>query len=397
MSRYQHVVIGGGVHGCAAAYHLARGGRSVVLLEAATPASAASGGFGKRGVRGNKRDLRELPLVHRAYALWPGLSDLLGADVGYERTGGVNLVERPVTGLRGGLVAARAHAQVQSAMGVPTEVIDRDRLVELLPGVSDAVVGALHAPLDGMGDQTATTRAYAAAARRFGAVVVEGARVSHLERDGTAVRAVVCDDGERYEVGESVLVAANAAAGPLLERELGVRLPLWTIHPQALRVRPRGPSPVHLLVGHDHRAVSLKTIEDGVVMVSGGWQGRVRPDGTAEVVEDQVEGNLREAAAVFPALADAQLLEAAADRPESCSQDQIPIIDVVPGTGNVLVAAGWTGHGFAIAPAVAEAVSGWMLSGRKPPSLTPFAVDRFRLPGAPASSATPPTVERIGS
>ncbi|OZM79606.1 FAD-binding oxidoreductase [Pseudonocardia sp. MH-G8] len=377
MSSYQHVVIGGGVHGCAAAYHLARSGRSVVLLEAATLASAASGGFGKRGVRGNKRDLRELPLLRRAYTLWPGLSDLLGADVGYERTGGVNLIERPATGLRGGLVAARAHAQVQSALGVPTEVIDRERVLDLLPEVTDAVVGGLHAPLDGMGDQTATTRAYAAAAQRFGAVVVEGARVTRLERDGAVVRAVICDDGERYEVGESVLVAANAGAAPLVERELGVALPLWTIYPQALRIRPPGTSPARLLVGHDSRTVSLKTVEDGVVMVSGGWQGRPGSDGSGEVLEDQVEGNLREAGAVFPALAAAELLEASAARPESCAQDQIPIIDVVPGTANVLVAAGWTGHGFAIAPAVAEELSGWMLSGRRPPALAPFAVDRF--------------------
>ncbi|MHA6629900.1 NAD(P)/FAD-dependent oxidoreductase [Pseudonocardia sichuanensis] len=376
--RFQHVVIGGGVYGCAVAHHLARSGRSVVLLEAATVASAASGGFGKRGVRGNKRDPRELPLLRRAYELWPGLSDVLGADVGYERTGGVNLIERPVTGMRGGLVAAAAHAQVQSALGVPTEVIDRDRVRELLPEVSDAVVGALHAPLDGMGDQTATTRAYAAAARRHGAEIVEGARVSRFERAGSVVHAVVCADGERYEVGESLLVAANAGAAPLIARELDVRLPLWTILPQALRVRPAGASPVGLLVGHDHRTVSLKTVEDGVVMVSGGWLGRARTGTTAgEVVPEQVEGNLREAAAVFPVLAGARLLEAAADRPESCAQDQVPVIDVVPGTRNVLVAAGWTGHGFAIAPAVAELLGDWMLSGRRPRAFDPFATDRF--------------------
>jgi sarcosine oxidase, subunit beta len=157
-----------------------------------------------------------------------------------------------------------------------------------------------------------------------------------------------------------------------------VQLPLWTILPQALRVRPAGASPVGLLVGHDHRTVSLKTVEDGVVMVSGGWLGRARTGTTAgEVVPEQVEGNLREAAEVFPALAGARLLEAAADRPESCAQDQVPVIDVVPGSRNVLVAAGWTGHGFAIAPAVAESLGDWMLSGRRPRALDPFTADRF--------------------
>lgn len=375
--RYDHVVVGAGVYGCAVAQALAERGRSVVVLESGTIGCGASGGPGKRGVRGNRRTLRELPLVARAYELWPQLSDRLGADIGYDRTGGVCLIEEEDTGLVGGLVAAEAHAQVQSGAGVPTEVLGRERVLELLPEVSDGVRGGLYCPLDGAVDQNATTRAYADAARARGAVVVEGAAVTAFEQDGRLVRAVLTEDGARYEVTRSVLLANNAGARPLLLRELGVTLPIWPMHPQVVLMRPQGESPVPVLVGHDHRRLALKTIEDGLVMASAGWRGRRGAHEQGGVtVPELVDGNVREAHAVFPVLAQAEVVAADASRQEAYTQDEIPIVDLLPGS-NAFVATGWTGHGFAIAPAVAELLAAWMEHGGRPTPLAPFRLDRF--------------------
>ena len=57
------VIVGGGIYGCSVAWEIARRGGKVLLLEANTIAAGASGGQGKRGVRANGRDLRELPLL----------------------------------------------------------------------------------------------------------------------------------------------------------------------------------------------------------------------------------------------------------------------------------------------------------------------------------------------
>ena len=72
------VIIGGGVYGCATAWELAKRGAEVMLLEADEIAAGASGGPGKRGVRANGRDLRELPLMRAAYRRWPTLHEELG-------------------------------------------------------------------------------------------------------------------------------------------------------------------------------------------------------------------------------------------------------------------------------------------------------------------------------
>lgn len=66
MTEPDFVVVGGGVHGCAVAFHLAKAGEAVLVVEAGEIAQGASGGQGKRGVRANYRDLRELPLMAEA-------------------------------------------------------------------------------------------------------------------------------------------------------------------------------------------------------------------------------------------------------------------------------------------------------------------------------------------
>ena len=78
----EFVIVGGGIYGAATACHLARGGGDVMLLESRRIGSGASGGMGKRGVRANGRDLRELPLMTLAYDLWPSLSEDLGQPTG---------------------------------------------------------------------------------------------------------------------------------------------------------------------------------------------------------------------------------------------------------------------------------------------------------------------------
>lgn len=376
--QHRAVIVGGGVYGCAVAWNLARSGTEVLLLEAAEVASGASGGFGKRGVRANRRDPRELPLMRRAYELWPQLEAQLGAPTGYQRTGGLNLIEQETTGTKGGLVAAHAHAWTQRRLGIPTEVLDARQLRELEPELPTTVRGALHCPHDGVADHTATTRAFAAAARRHGATIREHTRVVGLRRDGDRVTGVRTEDGETVDVDGTLLLLNNDGAAELVERELGTTLPLWRILPQALALQPTKPVRVSRLVGHDHRPLSIKTIPDGRIMLSGGWRGRWNAElGRGETVDAHVAGNIATAAEVYAGLRDAEVEIAEASRPESCAVDEIPIVDAVPGTANVLLGAGWTGHGFAIAPAVAELLAHWATSGERPGELAPFSYARF--------------------
>lgn len=376
--RYDYVVIGGGVYGCASAWELARRGARVLLLESRTIAAGASGGPGKRGVRACGRDPRELPLMRLAYDLWPALAGAINAPTGYERTGLLHVFEDEPDGLDGGWASAPARAWAQRQRGLVTEVLDRDAVHTLEPEVCDQVSGALYCPDDGIADHTATTRGLAASAARLGAEIREGTAVGGLEREGNRVTAVVTTAGERVEVGEAALLLTNANAPEFVRQELGVTLPVWSMLPQVLLTEPMDPPPVRRLIGHERRTLAIKPLTGGQVMISGGWRGRWNAEaGKGEVIPAQVAGNLAEAAAVYPALAGARLAESDASRLESVCVDGIPIVDRLPGATNLLIGTGWSGHGFAISLAVAKLLADWATGSERPELLRPFAYERF--------------------
>lgn len=369
----EFVIVGGGIYGAATAWALAGSGASVLVLEGRDVAAGASGGLGKRGVRANGRDLRELPLMRRAYDLWPTLASDLGAETGYARTGHLQLYER-----HHDIGAAAVRAQVQAALGIPTTHLEGPQVREVEAGLSEIVLGALHAPLDGVADHEATTRAYAAAAGRAGATLRTGAEVAHLERAGDRVVAVRLAGGERVEVGRALLLLNNGGLRELAARELGCHLPVWNIYPQVVRSTPAAVAPFRSYIGHAHRPVALKMIAGGAVMLSGGWRGRWHPETRrGETIPASVTGNWAQAVALFPAIADLAIAESLADRAETTSLDLVPIVDRVPGVANAFLACGWSGHGWAIAPAVAPLLADWVRGADTPPLLRPFGLSRF--------------------
>ncbi len=371
-----YVIVGGGIYGCAVAWELARRGNDVRLLEARRIASGASGGLGERGVRANGRDLRELPLMRLAYDIWPSLQEEIGGFTGYRRLGHLHLIEREED-----LAAAPAQVWLQNQQGIESRLLDAAALRELEPGLSENVIAAIFCPRDGVADHSATTRALAQAAQQQGATIQEDAPVTGLRRRDdrvVAVEATIDGEGAIIPIREGLILLSNAHIAGFIERELGAQLPIWRMLPQVMALRPDIPPPMTHLIGHAHRTLAIKPLPDGRVMISGGWRGRWdERSGRGQPIAEQVEGNRREAVAVYPALADLAVDEVFADRAEMISADGIPIIDYLPGGANMLVGVGWSGHGWAIAPAVARLMAEWALSGERPGLLAPFTYGRF--------------------
>jgi sarcosine oxidase subunit beta len=372
----EHVtIVGGGVYGSSLAWRLAVAGFGVHLVDADEPAAGASGGPGHRGVRGSGRDLAELALMNAAYDTWQRLSDDLQADVGYERIGSIRVYEEQVTGISGGWVSAPARAQVQQSYGVPSTLLSRDELRDQYPFVSQSAIGALHAPLDGTVDHAATTRAFVAAALRSGATLRTEARVEGLVVDGGRVTSLDLADGSRIDVPGVLVLLANTDVPRLLGR---TALPQWAMRPQMIFASYERPMVVPSLVSHDSRRVSIKSLDDGRAMISGGWPGETT---AAAVALDQLPAtaaaNFAEAVAVIPALADVLHFDLDASRVESISVDGTPVVDRVPGLDNALFGTGWTGHGFAISVELTRLLARWIETGNRPDSLSPFALARF--------------------
>jgi sarcosine oxidase subunit beta len=284
------------------------------------------------------------------------------------------LIERPQD-----VAPAKAQLWLQNAQGITSRWIEYDELHEMEPALSEQVQTAVFCPHDGIADHTATTRGLAAAAQKLGAVVREQTAVASLEQQNGRITAVTTRHGERIPVGKSLLLLSNHHVAPCLSQHFGVTLPLWPMLPQVMFTEKLDPMPIRHLIGHAHRTLAMKNHPSGQIMISGGWRGKWNEQlGRGETQPDQVAGNLAEAVAVYPTLAGTTVAEADASRRETISVDGIPIIDQIPGIENGFFGAGWSGHGWAIAPTSNQLLAEWVWSGaEKTGLLRPFSYQRF--------------------
>lgn len=162
--------------GCSTAYHLAKKGASVLVVERraiAAEQSSKSWGF----CRQQGRDLRELPLMVESIAAWTGLEEELGWDCGWQQGGNLGLFQTEEK-----RAAYTRWAEAAQPYGVQTEALDRSAVAEILPGLGmdHPTLGGMWTKNDGSADPEKTTAAFAAGAVAHGAVILQGSGVEVL-------------------------------------------------------------------------------------------------------------------------------------------------------------------------------------------------------------------------
>lgn len=337
--------------GLSAAFHLRRAdpSLSVTVLERARVGSAASGASAA-GVRAMGRDPAERRLALESLGRWPGLDRELEGETRYRRGGGLRVALDDKA-----WQAAPTWAAEQCADGVPLETVDAASARRLAPGITPGCLGGVYSPIDGQAGAMATVQAFAAAARRLGARIEEGVGVNRLVAERGRVVGVERGDGAR-QPSDVAIVTAGAWTASLLVG-LGVSLPLITRPLQMLLSEP-GPIGLAPVVSCFDRKLSLKQLADGAYLIGGGWPARIADHEANrwEVLDESVKASLEVAGEVYPALTGCKLAESWAGL-EAFTPDELPVIGPLPGVEGVLVAAGFSGHGFALSPVVGDVLA----------------------------------------
>jgi len=364
------LIVGSGVIGGAIAYHAAQQGRQVLVVERSEVASAPAASWASAGgMRRQQRPLAEAKLALEAIERWRTLEQELEADLLYRRGGSLVLAETDAEAEH--LVAFVQRQQEQGFTDV--RLVDRKVGATLVQGLHDGVVAGSYSPGDGQADPVRTTRAFATAAQRYGAIYWSATSVLALL---TQNERVIGAQTERGKVQAEQVVLAAGAWSDEVAGSIGLRLPIRT---RGLQMISSTPAPHHMLlpvIGAVNRALTLKQLPNGVFLLGGGWPGDPTPDRRSCTLRPRnVQGNWETACELLPAVGRQQIARVWCGL-EAQSFDDLPFIGPMPAMDRLTVALGFSGRGFALAPAIGRAVAE-QLAGHPTPELDGLSPNRI--------------------
>lgn len=367
------IIIGGGVVGCAAAYYLAKKGvTDVIVLEA--DKSIGHGGSSRNGggVRQSGRDVRELPYsMYAVQNMWPTLSEELGMDVEYYQRGNLRLGKTDAHLKKLNTLASNAQA-----LGLDMHVIDGKEVKEICPYLSDEIIGASWCPTDGHANPLLTTLAYYKRALQMGVRFFTEAKVQTLKKIKGALRQVILDTGEIFE-GEQVIVAAGYESR-FLARTVGIDVPMTRYFEEAL-VTEMQPKMFDIMLGtadadfYGHQAQHGSFVfgsESGLEEATDMAPDELRTSALT------LSAGCRAVMGYIPMLADAKIVRSWGGWLDLC-YDGVPVISKVKEVPGLILACGFTGHGFGTAPSVGLMLAQMVLGEETVVDISALRYDRF--------------------
>jgi len=382
------VVVGAGMMGASAAYHLARSGMRPLVIEANAPASGASGrlaGMALAGLGGHfprvTRLVQEtggrsiLDYTMRSLDLLEELDGALAGGVAWDRIGSLDLLATEADAVHGSRMA-----ELQAAEGLDVRVIGRDELHELAPEVDASQVhSAKWTARDGQLHPIKLVYALLEAARASGATVVTGVRVERLLVRSGRIAGVTTSHGD--VAAGAVLLATNAWS-PWLVPHISANLTPIREH-----VCVTEPIPPLLTRAFETNLCNeyWRQLRTGELLIGGYTQ---IDDGMgigsySQAVRPQVPPSLAALLGrIHPAARDARIVRCWAGLLDFASLEipmmgRLPAEDGTPIPGGYL-ACGLTGHGLPYAPIMGQLLAELIADGEaRTLPLAPFDPARY--------------------
>lgn len=373
MSTADAVVLGGGSTGTSAAFQLARRryGKVVLAERESVGAGPTAKSIGIIRLHYSHEPL--IRLAARSLELFSGFDRLTRATADFTRCGFLLLApEREMAVLR-------ANVEMQHRLGIGSSVLTPPEIAALDPRLHlDDVAGAAWEPESGFADGYATAAGFAAAARREGAEIWERTAVQRIIVDGGRVGAVQTSQGE---IRTPVVLAACGPWTPALLQPLGVKVPIRSSRQQVVQLAPPPAFGALSVVIEDMAQGFYVRAEAGDTVLAGVLEEEaeqiVDPDAFNRGVDlNFVERVGRMWAHRYPAAREAEVRRGYASVYD-ITPDWQPVLGAVDGINGLFVAAGFSGHGFKLSPALGEVLAA-LIAGEAPGiDVSMFRLSRF--------------------
>lgn len=366
---YDAIIVGGGGHGLATAYFLARehGMRRIAVLEKGAIGHGNSG-RNTQVVRSDYFHLVSSKFFERALKLYEGLSRELDYNIMLSQRGKVTLAHSPheLEMLRRSVNAIRMN-------GVDADMLSVNELRRAEPMLNFdcryPIEGAAVQWRGGISRHDAVVWAFARAAGALGVDIVQGCEVTGFNIDGGRVTGVETNLGRIAAPRVCLAVAGHSS---VLARKAGVALPIHTTALQAMVTEPVKPLINTVLISATIHVYVSQT-DRGEVVIGGG----------ADVIHSygqrgglpMLEASAQGAVDLFPCLGRLRVMRQWAGTVD-ISPDTSPVMGPTPVQG-LYVSAGWGTGGYKAIPAGGETMA-WTIANDKPhPLITAFGLDRF--------------------
>ena len=350
------VVVGGGVVGTSAAYHLADAvAGHVLVLERADHLAAGSTGACAGGFRYQFSSEVNVRLSRASIPMITGFTEEHGLPLDVAQHGYLFLV-RTESLWRDFRAANRMHASV----GVEADVLSPEEAVALAPGISpEGLVGATYGPMDGIADPSGLTHGYATLARRAGAEIELGVEVQGVRSSNGRVLGVDTTGGP---VDAGVVVNAAGPWAGRLASTVGVDIPLEPIPRHVLVTGPFPGAPERRTLVIDAETTFYFHREGAGVLMGMGGAAEVASFDTTPDEGFIAEELLPTAVRIFPPVEEAAIEHTWVGLYEM-TPDRHPIIGQAPGVAGFYLANGFSGHGFQHAPVVGKLLAELIVEG----------------------------------
>jgi len=247
-------------------------------------------------------------------------------------------------------------------------------LQDLIAGLSPRILAGSYCPTDGHADPLRTVPALLEAGRRLGARMMWQCPVENLVVEKGRITAVDTSGGR---IGCRHVVLAAGYWSKVLAAAAGIDLP-FVCRPLQMMVTAKRPHALDQVLGWVNHGISLKQVPSGGFVIGGGWPGK----GDSETYQTRLlPGSMAKSADttvnLFPSLAGIPVVRAWLGIEAFCI-DEIPIVGPVGSVEGLVVAAGFSGHGFAIGPGVGSLLARYFATGQWPDMLKPLGFERFK-------------------
>lgn len=410
------VVIGGGIIGVSAVWHLLKKGYSVALCEKGViggEQSSRNWGY----CRQQGRDPKEMPLIQEALRIWRGLDKEIEAETGFAQAGVIYVAKTEQQ-----MASYERWVDIAKQYQLDTRTVTSQGLRDLLPGYETGYPGALWTPSDGRAEPHKAAPAIATSAQRKGAAILTGCAVRGLETTGGRVSAVVTEKG--VIACDSVILAGGAWSSLFLKRH-DIVFPQLQVKSSVLRttvgpevtpgglstpdfaIRRRNDGKYSLSRGFDS---TFYLVPDAFRWMDKFWKSfmaerdtiKLRLDGRffqqlmqntswdlnsespferTRILDPAADRKILDKGfasfkAAFPVLKDLQVEEYWAGMIDT-TPDAVPCIAPLEALPGLTLASGFSGHGFGIGPGAGKLAA--QLTVGEPPCVDPepFRYTRF--------------------